>query len=523
MMALCGILISSFSYADTTPDTPHFAIARYVIAGNLKLATASLNAAVAPYTGPNADFSTIQAAVSAIQRLYKDSGYEAVRVVIPKQEVDAGVIRLEVIEAALGKVEVQGNQFFDEANVRHSLPALVPGEMPNVKSLGEELRLANESFAKQTQVTFRQGDDPGTLDADVKVVDIRPWHAGVSLDNTGTPQTGNGRLGFAFTDANLLDRDHTFSGQYVTSTENPSHVKIFGLNYGIPLYGLGETIELSTTHSNVNSGVVSTTAGSYGISGSGDNYGLHLVHLLPRTMDWDQRVNFGLDVHRYVNSVILQGGQGGSLVPNTEVHLLALAYIGFIREPAREWGINIALNHNLPGGGDASAQSLQAARQTANPNYTLLRYDFNFTQNLPNQWRLHAGLSGQYTGSSLISGEQFGIGGIYSVRGFQERILANDRGDRASIELHTPDFGRQFGSTDFKLHALAFYDTAYASRNNALSGEVAQNHLASAGLGLRGNIGRNATIRLDFARIIADDGIADSGKKTLQAGLVCLF
>jgi len=274
--------------------------------------TAQLNASVVEFTGEGKNFATIESAVEAIRKAYKASGYEAVRVSIPKQEIDDGIVRLQVTEATISNVLIQGNKHFDEANVRHSLPALQNGEMPNIKKLGVNLQLANESFAKQTQVTFRQGQDPRTVEAVVNVADDRPWHAAISLDNTGTTDTGDWRTGFAYMNANMFNRDHTLSAQYVTSPDHAADVKIYGLSYRIPLYTLGDAIELSASHSTVNSGVVNTTAGSYGISGGGDSFGVHYIYLLPRFIELDHRLNIGWDYRHFTNKVQLVGGAGGS-------------------------------------------------------------------------------------------------------------------------------------------------------------------------------------------------------------------
>jgi len=41
----------------------------------------------------------------------------------------------------------------------------------------------------------------------------------------------------------------------------------------------------------------------------------------------------------------------------------------------------------------------------------------------------------------LISGEQFGLGGADSVRGFEEREISGDDGIQLNLETHSPSFG----------------------------------------------------------------------------------
>ena len=49
------------------------------------------------------------------------------------------------------------------------------------------------------------------------------------------------------------------------------------------------------------------------------------------------------------------------------------------------------------------------------------------------QWR-HTGEA--YSPDLLISGEQFGLGGAHSIRGFEERELSADKGIQASLEIY---------------------------------------------------------------------------------------
>ncbi|MFX5634281.1 ShlB/FhaC/HecB family hemolysin secretion/activation protein, partial [Acinetobacter baumannii] len=75
----------------------------------------------------------------------------------------------------------------------------------------------------------------------------------------------------------------------------------------------------------------------------------------------------------------------------------------------------------------------------ATAGYYAVRYGAGFSKVLPAAWQLKLTLSGQYTSDSLVPGEQFGIGGASSVRGFSERALANDYGTLVSGEIYTPN------------------------------------------------------------------------------------
>ena len=518
-----AVLLAFMLPAAAEPDGPRFPIRKYQVEGSTQFTPQQLEASVAPFTGEQASFESIESAVEALRALYDAHGIQAVRVSIPKQKIEEGVVKLQIVEARLGKVLIQGNQHFNNDNILRSLPALKTGELPSIQLLGENLRLANESFARQSQVTFRQAEDPTNVDAVVNVADANPRRAAIVLDNTGYEASGNWRLGFAFLHANLFDRDHTLAMQFVTSPGYWDEVKIFGMSYRIPFYELGHALELTASHSTVDSGQVNTTSGSYGISGGGDSVGARYTVLLPRLAGWDQRLSFGADYRKYTNDITFSGGTDQSLVPDVETHPLNLTYSGFIRHPEQEFSLNVGWHHNVPGGEDGDQEAINLSRFGADANYDIVRYALQYTRNFASGWQARAALDGQWTRDALIAAEQFGLGGVNSVRGFNERILANDYGQRVSMELQTPDLGRHFKIANLKLNLLGFYDAADARRNEALPEEEDRSHLSSYGLGLRGSLGQHVHVRLDVARILDGGGVKGDGDMRGHLNLFLLF
>jgi hemolysin activation/secretion protein len=103
-----------------------------VIEGATLVSAGEIESATRGFTGANKDFADVQRALEVIERLDTSKGYSAVQVILPEQELNKGEVTFKVVEAKVGKIIVEGNKFFDEANVRASLPSLVAGSSPNV-------------------------------------------------------------------------------------------------------------------------------------------------------------------------------------------------------------------------------------------------------------------------------------------------------------------------------------------------------------------------------------------------------
>jgi hemolysin activation/secretion protein len=501
-----------------------FRVDEYVVVGDASIPADRLRRALAPYTGGQIDFATVRQAAAALKDLYAGAGHASAQISIPQQDISGGTVRLAVIEPRLGRVAIAGNRHFDEANIRASLPALAEGMPPDLDAIATSARLANDSYAKQTQVAFRQGADERTVDATVRVADSAPVRQVVSLDNTGTGQTGRARIGYAFQHANLFNTDQALTAQYVTSPSHPGDVTILGANYRLPFYRLGGALDFSASYANVDSGIVPTTSGSYGISGSGEVFGLRYTQLLPRLGDWDQRATLGYDYRYYRNNVTPDGGQG-SLVPNFVAQPLTLGYSGFLNQGLREWRASASLSQNIAGGGLDSSAAYQApgGRAQASANFRVLRYSGLMRRPVHGDWLVQAQLDGQYSADALIPGEQFGIGGADSVRGFDEREVINDRGYRASVEVQSHDFGKSLSDRGMQSRALAFYDMGRVERNHALPGERTHVAISSAGFGLRMALPNRGQLRIDLAQVLQGGGVRAAGDRKLHANLTLMF
>lgn len=465
-----------------------------------------IDEALAPFTGTERSLADIRRARSALEAAYARRGYGAVQVVVPEQEITDGVVRLKVVEGRLREVAIEGNRYFDTANIRRSLPALVERAPVNTERLARELRLANENPVKQTTVVLKGGAEEGDVAAQVRVEDRRPWRFSLGLDNTGTPETGEYRVGVGFQHANLLGRDHVLTLQYVTSPgkeDDPDklalppndNVLIAGAGYHVPLYSLGDSIDLVAGYANVDSGVVQNL---FAVSGSGWFYGARYNFGLPAAGALDQRVSLGFD-WRIFNNEVAPLGTTTSITPDYTVHPLSLAYSGAYRAAEQELSFSLTGVQNVPGGNDGAQETFDAVRPGAPARYTLARARLNYLHVLPHGLQARARLAGQYTRDALLPGEQFGIGGMDSVRGFFERQFAADRGYSGTVELYSPDFGADLLPTGpWRARVLAFYDFGRVYRIDPEAFEPEVIGISSVGPGIRIAYGTSLSIRFDY-------------------------
>jgi hemolysin activation/secretion protein len=498
--------------ADAPDGVGRFEIMRFEVTGNTLLSTQAVQAAVAPYVGRDRNFGDVQMALEALEAVYHRLGFNVVQVALPEQELNHGVVKLQVLETKLGKVRVEGNQNFSVDNIRRSLPGLVEGQTPNIGQVSSSLRLANENPAKKTALQLQSGDNDD-IDAILKISDDRPWKMAANLDNSGNKNTGQTQLTLQFQHTNIADRDQVLSLQYTTSLEKPSQVSVYGIGYHVPLYALGDSIDVFASYSNIDSGSVLAGIVNLDVSGRGTVAGGRYNQTLRRIGDYESRFIYGLDHKAFQNNVMVQGAQLGN---DVTVHPLSVAYAGTWSRGDGVANFNVTALRNLPGGDRGGSADFNRARVGAPADYRLLRYAADYNRALPGDWQMRMNLSGQYSTDALIPGEQFGAGGANSVRGFTERDVSGDIGRLLSAEMYTPNMCIGVRAMAAQCRLLAFYDSAQVRRNDPLPGELDKASIGSAGLGMRVSIDGYMALQMDYGQVV-DAGVARSkGERRLH-------
>lgn len=497
-------------------DEPVFTIAGFDVQGPELVPRSQVMAVLAGFSGRPITFSELRTATAAVERVHALAGFEVVRVLIPEQDVEPGQrLKLQIVDARLDVVNVSGNDYLPSERVAASLPVLKKGALINTVDMDKNLRLVNDNPSRIVRVELEPSDKPGLVDAKVKVSDQAPLAAYLSLDNSGTNATGDFRLGVSLQHNNFLNRDHMASLQYVTSPGHWSDVEVYGLNYKIPFYEWNSMLEMAYSDSNVNAGSLSLGASSISVQGAGTSYAVRWSYLMDRLAGFDQRITFSQELKQFVSQVQLNGS-GSSLVPNLESRPTGVTYSLTEALDTRTRSAQWAYFKNYVTGGDNSTAQYSQANSAARADFDLFRMNLAWSDQWSGNWRFTAQVDGQYSGNALISGEQFGAGGMYSVRGFEERVLSGDSGLRESLELQGPNLAKEWGSVFERFMPVVFAEAAQVRLHNASAGSPSEPHLMSYGVGARFAFAPRQQFRVDLARVVSGVPVQPHGDVMLH-------
>jgi hemolysin activation/secretion protein len=159
--------------------------------------------------------------------------------------------------------------------------------------------------------------------------------------------------------------------------------------------------------------------------------------------------------------------------------------------------LNVGPTCNFRGVG-SNPSTFEAARVGSSGNFSTLHADLSDTHELPDHFQLYGKVQGQIADGPLVSGEQFGGGGLGTARGYLEGEVFGDDGMFGAVELRSPSITDALGYKDSEWRVYVFAEAGRLTVINALPEQASQFDLADFGVGTRVRIADHLNGSLDL-------------------------
>jgi hemolysin activation/secretion protein len=478
--------------ASAARPAAHFMIRAFQVKGNHWLAPGDVEEIVYPFMGPGKTAQDVEHARAALQKAFETAGYATVAVFIPEQSVDTGVIRLEVQPQSIGRVTVTGKG--DRSRLLAQAPSLRPGTVPNFQAVQRDVVALNQQADRRVTPEVTAGQAPGTIDVNLKVEQSPPWHGSLEFNNDRSPDTTPYRVLGTVTYADLWGHGDSVSLSAQTAPERPSDATVFSANY---LTHVGRVQLLGYyVYSDSDIAVVGGTT----VIGKGNMAGVRLILPISQSSGFYQSFTAGIDWKDFGENVRLGADTSNSPITYFPV---TLGWRGDWTGKISKSDLSITTAFGLRGLGDDQA-AFDAKRFNASPSFFVLKGEASHTQDLPSlgDAQAYVHVSGQWSADPLVSNEEFSIGGLSTVRGYDESELLGDYGAAIQTELRTPNLVSSWSPAAWlkpdELRVHAFIDAGWEGIHDPLPGQTGSAWLSSVGLG--------ATARLGHANGVVEVG-----------------
>lgn len=458
-----------------------FFIREYRVIGSTKLARLDIESAVYPFLGPARTAGDVEQARNALEAAFREKGFQTVSVLIPQQDPRFGVIRLEVVEGRVGRLNVTGSKWFLPSRIRAEVPSLAEGEVPDFNKVSKEIVALNRLADRRVTPSLSPGAEEGTVDIDLQVEDKLPLHGSLELNNRYSPNTSPIRINGALSYGNLFQRGHTLGASFQVAPEDTDDALVYS---GYYLARVSDGVSLMLQGTKQDSEI--STLGGGAVAGRGEILGLRAMFDLPSACEgkFYQSLSLGLDYKRFGEDILI----GESMVSAPiEYFPLSASYAATMFHESGFTEANGSLTLGLRGlGSDAGA--FNNKRFGASGNFAILRADAAHTRDLKGGAQFFGKIQGQLSDQQLINTEQLGGGGLGTVRGYLEGTALGDHGLFATAEYRTPSFigsGDPKNLLDDEWRAHVFAEGGALGLRNALPGQSASTGFASLGVGSR--------------------------------------
>ena len=483
--------------------------------GNQKLSEEALQAVVASYTNRPLDFAQLQDATAAVGKAYRDAGW-VVRVYLPQQEIEDGIVSIEVVEAVFGSLRFDGKPSLrlPESLVQRYVDQVQkPGEPLYSPAIDRAILLLGDLPGVAVTGDLREGPNSGQTDLAFKVQDKPLFSADAAVDNTGSPSTGINHLSVGMNFNSPLGRRDLFSANLMLSE---------GSRYGrvalsLPLGYAGWRVSANGSYMAFT--VITPALRSLNIQGMSTSYGLDASYPLLRSRLDNLYLALGYERKDFFNEA--------NLATSSQYAITAGSVALNSNHVDQFWGgginsFGLTLRHGSVNLNGSPNQKTDAATTATDGHFEKIAYSVNRLQALTQTMLVYASFTGQATHNNLDSGEKFYLGGV---RAYPASEAGGGNGKLASLEL------RARLPQGFDLTGFYDWGKVTVNRNNSFFGAAAPNHLSLQGFGITAGWSRSGiNLKATLARRIGrnpnptatgtdQDGTLHINRLWLQAAL----
>jgi hemolysin activation/secretion protein len=480
----------------------------FEFSGNTAFTSEQLAEVVKGYLDRPISFAELLEARSAITQYYVDAGYVTSGAYIPPQELQEGIVKIEIVEGRLEDIQITGTSHLSPDYIRSRLE--LASEPPlNIPRLVEALQLLQlDPLIDKISAELSAGPTPGVSLLEVEIAEADSFSLAATVDNGRSPSVGTFRQKIDLREGNVFGIGDAFNFGY-TNTEGSD---VFDVGYTIPFNARNGTVRIG--YSTSSSGVIESPfddldgdGSSPDIKSESRSYEISLrqpIVLTPTT-----EFAIGLTGSRQESETSLLGipfplSPGADDLGRTRISSLRF-FQEWTQRSEREV---IAMRSQFSLGLDF----LDATINATDPDgeYFAWRGQAQWVRLLAPETLFLIRTDLQLAGQTLLPLEQFGLGGIESVRGYRQDVLLTDSGWLASMELRVPLFNEP--EDEIVLQLVPFFDFG-VGWNNGDRPDPVEDTLASLGVGLLFRYGDDLNARVDWGIPLIE---VDSRDETLQ-------
>jgi len=493
---LCGSLLASqLAAGQDLAMAPSIVIRDVQLESNELIPQAVFAAARAPYLDRSVSSMELQQLAQRLTQYLVERGYVSSGVVVPDQKIEAGVVRLRVVEGRIATIAVHGNGRLRERYFIGRLDDVLDRPL-HVGTLAGQLQLLQQDpLVARLDADIRPGVERGTAVLNLDVATRKSYGFSVGIDNHVSPNVGDQQYTAELHHLNLLGFGDTLQLAYRRAEGFDGG----SIAYDLPFLfdtTLGVLYERSESH------IVAEPFAALDIEGDSTRYGASLRRAFMRSPGGELTLGIGLEAQE-VRSYLLGEPFGFAASDANGMSRATVATLTqeWVRRDAKRV---LALRSTFNFGLAAFDATIGGA---ADGEFAYWLGQAQWLQKISlGDGTVSARLQLRAANDALPGHRKYGLGGAESVRGYRENLFVRDNGALLSIEWSTPLAhvqvpGLSREASDGELRLAPFADYGYGRDDGDVPAPV---DIASVGVALHWRITAHSFIELQLAKALID-------------------
>ena len=400
------------------------------ITGNTEYTEEQLMNLVCTKVGDEVTINDLIGLANTITEFYQKNGYISTTAYLPPQKVEDGNVEIVVMEGKYGNITIEGNKwarkkylnatFLKDKNIQED-------KVLNVADIQESLRGINATDYIKGAVALQDNEDSEQYtDLTLNVKDRFPIDLDLRFDNQGRSSVGLNRF-VIFAGMNNL----TGFGDQLLSTTSIARSSIGqGVFYSVPI-GRHET-KLNLGYSYSGTELDKGPLKDWDVEGKSHAFYVDLSRRLVKTENYKLYGDIAFDLRNTETTA------RGVEIMGYRTRSVKLNLTNIKDDFTGKWFGNIGVAKGIDVFGATNDYYGYTSKHTPTNRMVKLNASLARLQVLP--WRMMAiaSANGQWVNRNVWYADKLQVGGISSVRGFEEGYFLRDYGVTGSLELRAP-------------------------------------------------------------------------------------
>ena len=413
-------------------------ITRFNFTGNTVLSNEQLTNLTKDFVGKELSYNELRDVLRFISNFYRELGLWA-RAILPEQDINNGVITIQIVEGRLGKVIIKSDE--QDLNLKQDVARkyienkISRQQILNINQLEKNIQNLNNVPGIQAIASLEAGQEVGETDVVIQLQNRKTLSGTFQGDSYGSRSSGRSRGTALINFDSILKQGEQFTIQRVQTigSEYNALAGSFRIGYG----GTRGTVKAAKLRYDLGDPFSSTNP-----TGNSEELSVSIDHPLNSIGRTNLSSNFTFSESDYENK--------NNTPSNVQKKITrGIAKLNFNRsDQFYKGGVNYGSASITVG--DLDDTSTGSTTTNALGSFSKLNANVSRFQRLSDQNVLQVNLSAQYAFKNLDSAEKFSLGGPYGIRAYPNSEAQGDHGLMANIELK-----HGFSQT---LEGMIFYD-----------------------------------------------------------------